>query len=373
MMAPLGSRLLLVVLALLPFFSAAAEPRYTAVFSFGDSLADTGNEFALTGGATGNTPPYGETFFGAPTGRASDGRLVLDFVVEALGLPHPRPYFAGETMADFQQGVNFAYGRSTALGPEFFESKGFTLFMPVSLANQTEWFRNVLQLAGAVEEQRKLMATSLVMMGEMGIHDYLIFITGKLAEAEIRTFVPHIVGAIRSVITEVIDAGAKTVVVRGMIPLGCQPLLLALIEGTGADYSRPTGCLTRLNDLTRMHNHALMRMVLDLRRAYRGTGTAILYADQFDPVTALVSTPGKYGFGDKPLAACCGGSGTYNFDPTFATLCGMPGANKCADPSKYVSWDGIHLTDAANRHVAGNVLRSIVLRQTPYMAHLSSS
>lgn len=66
-------------------------------------------------------------------------------------MPHPRPYFAGETMADFQQGVNFAYGRSTALGPEFFESKGFTLFMPVSLANQTDWFRNVLQLAGSVE------------------------------------------------------------------------------------------------------------------------------------------------------------------------------------------------------------------------------
>ncbi|KAF7039863.1 hypothetical protein CFC21_111105 [Triticum aestivum] len=277
-------------------------------------------------------------------------------------------------MADFQQGVNFAYGRSTALGPEFFESKGFTLLMPVSLANQTEWFKNVLQLAGSVEEQRKLMATSLVMMGEMGIHDYLIFVTGKLTEVEIRTFVPHIVGAIRSVITEVIDAGAKTVVVRGMIPLGCQPLLmLSLFEGTGADYSRPTGCLARLNDLARKHNHALIGMILELRRAYRGTGVSILYADQMDPVIKLVFEPSKYGFGDKPLAACCGGSGTYNFDPTFATLCGMPGANKCADPSKYVSWDGVHLTDAANRHVAGNVLRSTMLRQTSYTADQASS
>ena len=57
MMAPPVSRLFLVALALLPAFSVAAEPRYTAVFSFGDSLADTGNEFALTGGATGSTPP----------------------------------------------------------------------------------------------------------------------------------------------------------------------------------------------------------------------------------------------------------------------------------------------------------------------------
>lgn len=45
------------------------------------------------------------------------------------------------------------------------------------------------------------MATSLVMMGEMGLHDYLIAITGKLTDAEIRTFVPHIIGAIRSALT----------------------------------------------------------------------------------------------------------------------------------------------------------------------------
>ena len=46
----------------------------------GDSLADTGNELARTGGGLASVPPYGETFFGHPTGRATDGRLVLDFI-----------------------------------------------------------------------------------------------------------------------------------------------------------------------------------------------------------------------------------------------------------------------------------------------------
>jgi hypothetical protein len=70
-----------VALALLPAFSSAAKARYTGVLSFGDSLADTGNELARTGGGgVASVPPYGETFFGHPTGRSSDGRLVPDFI-----------------------------------------------------------------------------------------------------------------------------------------------------------------------------------------------------------------------------------------------------------------------------------------------------
>ncbi|KAL6641163.1 hypothetical protein ACP70R_019344 [Stipagrostis hirtigluma subsp. patula] len=48
-------------------------------------------------------------------------------------------------------------------------------------------------------------------------------------------------------------------------------------------------------------------------------------------------------FGDGPLAACCGGGGgPYNFN--FSTFCGVPGWTTCLDPSKYISWDGIHYT-----------------------------
>jgi hypothetical protein len=72
------------VLVLLGSFSVPISSKYTSIFSFGDSFADTGN-FVIIGGPTTlnlliTKPPYGMTFFGHPTGRISDGRLVIDFI-----------------------------------------------------------------------------------------------------------------------------------------------------------------------------------------------------------------------------------------------------------------------------------------------------
>ena len=51
--------------------------RFPAVFNFGDSNSDTGGLSA----AFGQAPfPNGETHFHAPSGRFSDGRLVIDFI-----------------------------------------------------------------------------------------------------------------------------------------------------------------------------------------------------------------------------------------------------------------------------------------------------
>ncbi|KAI0491702.1 hypothetical protein KFK09_025962 [Dendrobium nobile] len=61
---------------------------YTSIFSFGDSITDTGNLLLSNGdNCLSGRLPYGETFFGRPTGRFSDGRLIIDFIAEAMGIP----------------------------------------------------------------------------------------------------------------------------------------------------------------------------------------------------------------------------------------------------------------------------------------------
>ncbi|KAK7820762.1 gdsl esterase/lipase [Quercus suber] len=59
---------------------------YTSIFSFGDSLTDTGNIYFTDPTHHCLFPPYGESYFTHPTGRCCDGRLVLDFTGEQMSL-----------------------------------------------------------------------------------------------------------------------------------------------------------------------------------------------------------------------------------------------------------------------------------------------
>uniref|UniRef100_A0A453MX44 GDSL esterase/lipase n=1 Tax=Aegilops tauschii subsp. strangulata TaxID=200361 RepID=A0A453MX44_AEGTS len=63
--------------------SRAAEPEASPVviFNFGDSNSDTGGMAAASG--LNIALPEGRTYFRRPTGRLSDGRLVIDFICES--------------------------------------------------------------------------------------------------------------------------------------------------------------------------------------------------------------------------------------------------------------------------------------------------
>jgi hypothetical protein len=90
LMCAVSPLLLLVVnLGLIPSSLGGLSPRrYDSIFSFDNSFTDTGNNpsvFAENDVFNHVTrPPYGSTFFGRPTGRSSDGRLIMDFVGNIL-------------------------------------------------------------------------------------------------------------------------------------------------------------------------------------------------------------------------------------------------------------------------------------------------
>ncbi|MCI23926.1 GDSL esterase/lipase, partial [Trifolium medium] len=115
-------------------FAISATSCYTSIFSFGDSLTDTGNLNFISSPQSPNCllPPYGETHFHHPTGRCSDGRLIIDFIAESFGLPYVKPYLGFkdgevEKHGNIEHGVNFAVAGATALDRSFFEEKGFTV------------------------------------------------------------------------------------------------------------------------------------------------------------------------------------------------------------------------------------------------------
>lgn len=328
---------------------ATAAGCFSAIFSFGDSITDTGNAVRLgrVGGPSG-IPPYGRTFFGRPTGRFSDGRVILDFIAQGLGLPLVRPYLLG---GDFRKGVNFAVAGATALDLDFFSEKGIDAsWTHKSLRVQIEEFKQLLPSLSS--DPKELLNTSLILLGEIGGNDYNHpFFNGNKAD-NIRTFIPSVIDAISSAISDLVELGAKTLLVPGNFPIGCVPAYLDVFESNDAEkYDSETGCIRWLNEFSEYHNRLLLEELERLRK--RHPHVTIIYADYYGATISFFHAPKLFGF-KAPLHACCGSNGRYNVSRTVQ--CGHKDAKVCSDPSASISWDGIHLTEAAYGTIAHSLL-----------------
>ncbi|KAG8045684.1 hypothetical protein GUJ93_ZPchr0008g13551 [Zizania palustris] len=293
--------------------------RYNSIFSFGNSFADTGNdivvfaEHSLPNPAA--RPPYGMTFFGHPTGRNSNGLLILDFVAEKLGLPFVPPFLAHN--GSFRQGANFAVAGATALNASFFRDiPGVGSFvLNTSSSVQLGWFDSLKpSLCSPAQECVGFFHNSLFFMGEFGVNDYSFSFFGKTLP-EVRSMVPDV--------RLIKQARAKVVVVPGIPPLGCMPSILAIFPSADpADYEAGTGCLKRFNQIAVYHNALLQDALVNVRINH--PDVRVVYADFFTPVIRIVESPATFGFTSDILRCCCGGGGKYNFN--MSAGCGMAGA-----------------------------------------------
>ncbi|GJN29609.1 hypothetical protein PR202_gb17851 [Eleusine coracana subsp. coracana] len=345
----------------------AGQKQYEAMFSFGDSLSDTGNICVNKSAAaqlllTIAQPPYGETFFGRPTCRCSDGRLVVDFLAQELGLPLlPPSKLAGA--ADFRKGANMAILGATTLDFDFLKSigLGYPIWNNGAMNVQIQWFRDLLpSICGSPPQGhgcRAYLAKSLFLFGNFGGNDYNAMLFFGFTVDQARNYTPMIVDNIASGVEQLIQLGAVDIVVPGLLPVGCFPVYLTMIPSPNpADYD-DHGCLKPLNALS-VYQNALLRRRLAELQARHGSSSAvrIMYADYYAHVEQMVRDPARFGFTTGATTACCGaGGGKYNYE--FDARCGMKGATACADPSSRVSWDGVHLTEAVNRLLADGWLR----------------
>ncbi|KAL6839088.1 hypothetical protein ACP4OV_031142 [Aristida adscensionis] len=329
---------------------------YKRMFSFGDSFNDVGN-FVTFNPTIGTALPYGVTFFHQPTGRFSDGRLVVDFIAEALRLPLLPAYLRGKTAEDFRQGANFAVAGATALPQSFFRDMGLvpSIIPPYSLDVQLEWFNDVLHLLASTEqgilERKDVMENSLFLMGEVGLNDYNHPFTQNRSLTTVKPLVPKVIAKIEHAVKALISLGAKNIVVPGNVPMGCMPRFLAMFQSKNpGDYDQ-FGCLKWLNDFAKHHNRELKRILCQIPH---DPTVKIMYADYYGAIREITTNPLKHGFSEgEALIACCGNGSPYNSGPRIS--CNATSV-LCPDLSKSISWDGLHYTEAANHFVAHGML-----------------
>ncbi|XP_020238694.1 GDSL esterase/lipase At5g45910 isoform X1 [Cajanus cajan] len=332
--------------------SISTSRPYDAIFNFGDSISDTGN--FLDSGAI-RFPvigkfPYGRTYFKHATGRCSDGRLVIDFIAEAYGLPFLPPYLALTKDQNIHAGVNFAVAGATALDSKFFIKAGLEKFLWTndSLSIQLDWFKKLKpSLCTTKQDCDSYFSRSLFLVGEIGGNDinYAAF-AGNITQ--LQAIVPPVVEAITRAISELIAEGARELLVPGNFPIGCSAFYLTLFRsGNKEDYDE-SGCLKTFNGFAAYYNKQLNQALETVRQ--KNPQARILYADYYGAANRFYHAPGHHGFTNGALRACCGGGGPYNFN--MSARCGHNGSKACANSSTYANWDGFHLTEAAYRYIA---------------------
>ncbi|KAI9109935.1 hypothetical protein K1719_018976 [Acacia pycnantha] len=352
-----GVILVVLVVPLLVVGSVQRECEFKAVFNFGDSNSDTGGFYAAFPAESG---PFGSTFFNKPAGRASDGRLILDFLAQALGLPFLSPYLQS-IGSDYRHGANYATLASTVLLPN--TSLFVTGISPFSLAiqlNQMKQFKAKVDEVGHLDPKlpsRDIFGKSLYTF-YIGQNDF----TSNLAAIGIggvKQYLPQVISQIAATIKELYELGGRTFLVQNLAPVGCYPAFLVQLPHESSDIDE-FGCLISYNNAVLDYN-SMLKQTLNQTRATL-SDASIIYVDTHSVLLHLFQHPKSHGlqYGTK---ACCGhGGGDYNFDPKL--YCGnskqIDGrtvtASACEDPYNYVSWDGVHTTEAANKLITLAVL-----------------
>ncbi|KAI4296822.1 hypothetical protein L6164_036745 [Bauhinia variegata] len=330
------------------------SPRsYEAVFNFGDSLSDTGNYVGIHGSEVRviDKHPYGETFFKKSTGRFCDGRIILDFIAEAYGLPYVPPYMdvANGKIQNVRQGVNFAVGGATALDAEFIISKRRDKIATLeSLSVQLGWFKKLKpSLCSNEQDCARLFQKSLFIVGEIGGND-IGLATHTIAEA--REIIPLIVEAITNATITLIEEGAVHLVVPGNFPMGCTAAAINMWRNssTEKDYDSRR-CLKPGNALVKHQNKEIKLALSELKKKY--PHVKITYADYYGAAKQFFDAPQKYGF-TQMLKPCFVAPDKKRCKATSKSYCGF----LCKNPATYANWDGAHYTEAAYRIIAQGVI-----------------
>ncbi|CAK9156054.1 unnamed protein product [Ilex paraguariensis] len=317
-----------------------ASQQFTAMFAFGDSLTDPGNNNYLNSLAKANYVPYGIDFYQGPSGRFCNGRTIIDYLGDLLELPllpaYANPFATGRNIL---KGVNYA---SAAAG--ILAETGQNLGQRFNLNDQILNFESTLnQLRNQMNQQElsQYLSQSLVVM-TLGSNDYINNYLQPSFYSTSSTYKPNdyanlVINHYSRQILAIHNLGLRKFFLAGVGPLGCIPSQLA----TG--LAPPGKCVSYVNDIVSMFNTRLRSLVDQLNAQY--PGSIFVYGNTYGAFNDVLDNANAYGFRVKDRG-CCG------IGKNKGQITCLPFSVPCINRNQHVFWDAFHPTQAVNQILA---------------------
>ena len=328
----------LLVVALFYLGSAHALP-YTALYAFGDSLSDVGNDLILTSGAPLKTPDPTIYTGGGVTGRFTNGANYLDGLAAQLGLGALAPSLSGGTV--------YAYGGARTT----YAAAG--LPAQASFDNQIAAYTAKLASASASADPNALYVLWIgandmadAIFGGVAAFINTLLGNGTLADAQnaaalvIGNAISQAINSIGHAIAQLAGLGAKHLLVPNLPDLALTPrvneqgnaTLNALAHGASMGFNQNLAAVLDLPAFS----------TLDIREL-----------DIFAALNDIVLHPAGYAMTN--VADAC-----YTGEVDDTALPGRPAPTVCADPAGHVFWDYEHPTAAVHDILAGQAFAAVV-------------
>nr|XP_010905234.1 GDSL esterase/lipase At5g55050 [Elaeis guineensis] len=307
-----------------------------AIYVFGDSTADVGNNNYLPGNSPrANFPHNGIDFpFSRPTGRFSNGYNGVDFLAMHMGFRRSPPPFLSLTNKTKHQimrglkGVNFASGGSGIA----LESMGSTISMTKQIQNFAMIKSNITARIGTKTADYLLSRSIfLISTGGNDIFAYYSQINSPNNTGE-ELFVTTLVSKYGDHVKELYTLGARKFGVVDVPLIGCCPYPRSL-NTTG-------GCIDMMNELALGFNNAVRALMQNLSWTLKGMKYSI--GSSYALVLSVMKNPEALGY--KEIKTACCGAGKFN----ARTGC-TPNATYCSDRHHYLFWDMLHPTHRTSK------------------------
>ncbi|CAI8600121.1 unnamed protein product [Vicia faba] len=316
-----------------------------AVFAFGDSIMDTGNNNNIMKTfAKCNFPPYGKDFKGGiPTGRFGNGKVPSDFLVEVLGIKEFLPAYLDPNIQpnDLITGVCFASG-GTGYDPLTSQ-----LAVAISLSTQIEMFKEYIgKLKGLVGVDRAnfIIENSiyLVVQGSNDISNTYFLSHVRELQYDVPAYADLMLTGAMNFLKEIYKLGARKIGVFSAPPIGCVPFQRTVAGGIERE------CAEKINDLCKLFNTKLSRELTSLNQNL--INSRMVYLDVYTPILDIIVNYQNYGYkvGDK---GCCGTG-----EVEASVLCNQF-STTCENANDYVFWDSFHPTESVYIKLVDSLIR----------------